>query len=135
MVGHHAGRDAIRCLKLSRFVQCSATDRPYAIPGDFSLDEHLGHAWRMIRGDSRYDVVIDFDAAFAETLADTRWHATQEIDHHDDGSITFHCSVDGLDEIVWWVLGYGPHARVEAPAELAERVAELARGTVERYTE
>ena len=133
VVGHHAGRDAVRCLKLNRFAQCNATSRPYAIPEDFSLDDHLGHAWRMIRGEERYDVVIDFDAEFAETLSDTRWHATQEIDYHENGTITFRCSIDGLDEIVWWVLSMGPHAVVREPAELRERVAELARETAERY--
>ena len=111
VIGHHGGRDALRNLKLSRFVECSVTA---ALCGarDFSLDDHLGQAWRMIRGDTRYDVVIDFDAEFAETISDTHWHATQDIEHHDDGSITFRCSVDGLDEIVWWVLSMGPHAVV-----------------------
>ena len=133
VIGHHAGRDAVRCLKLSRFAQCNATSRPYAIPDGFSLDDHLGHAWRMIRGEDRYDVAIDFDAEFAETLSDTRWHATQAIEFHDDGTITFRCTVDGLDEIVWWVLSMGPHAVVREPAELRERVAALARETAERY--
>ena len=123
----------MRCLKLTPSAQCSATTRPYAIPDDFSIDDHLGHAWRMIRGETQYDVVIDFDAKFAETLSDTRWHAAQEIDFHDDNTITFRCSVDGLDEIVWWVLSMGPHAVVREPAELRERVAELARETAERY--
>ena len=133
VVGHHAGRGALRNLKLSRFVECSRTDERYAVPEDFSLDDHLGQAWRMIRGSERHDVVIDFDAAFAETISETRWHATQEIEFHNDGTITFRCSVDGLDEIVWWVLSMGPHAVVREPAELRERVAALARETAERY--
>jgi len=132
-VGHHGGRDGVRKLKLNRFTMVKPTDRPYAIPDDFNLDDELGHAWRMIRGDTRYDVELHFDREFAETLADTHWHATQQIDWHDDGSITFRCTVDGLDEIVWWVLSMGPHCEVKQPPELAARVKELAAGIVGRY--
>ena len=134
-VGHHGGRDAVRQLKLNRFTLIEPTDKPYTVPEDFSIEKHLGYAWRMIRGQQRHDVRLRFDAAFAETIADTRWHATQQIDWHDDGSITFCCQVDGLDEIVWWVLSMGPHCVVEAPDELAERVRSLAADVVANYAE
>ncbi len=87
----------------------------------------------MIRGKDAYEVVIDFNADFAETIADTHWHASQKIDQHEDGSITFRCKVDGLDEIVWWVLSMGPHCRVKKPKELATRVRDLAAKMVALY--
>jgi proteasome accessory factor B len=133
-IGHHDGRDEIRRLKLNRFVAVIPTDRPYAIPDDFSLASYRGKAWRMIRGDRLYDVAIHFDADFAETVADTNWHATQEIEDHPDGTITFRCQVEGLDEIVWWVLGYGPYARVIEPRELIERVDELVQAMTLKYS-
>lgn len=40
----------------------------------------------------------------------------------------FRCKVDGLDEIVWWILSMGPHCVVNKPPELADRVGELAAG-------
>ena len=133
VIGHHGGHDEIRCLKLNRFTRTELTDHPYTPAKGFSLDGHLGYAWRMIRGKKRYAVELRFDADFAETVADTHWHPTQEVTWNDDGSITFRCRVDGLDEIVWWVLGYGPHCTVRKPAELAERVRELAGGVLARY--
>lgn len=132
-VGHHGGRGEVRCLKLNRFTACTPTDQPYAIPEDFHLRDHLGNAWRMIRGSKTYDVAVQFDPSFAETISDTHWHATQDIDEHDDGSITFRCTVDGLDEIVWWILSMGPHCKVISPAELADRVKELAEQIVQVY--
>ena len=106
----------------------------YAIPDDFTVESYLGNAWRMIRGKKRYEVELRFDAAFAETIADTHWHSTQQIDWHEDGSITFRCTVDGLDEIVWWILSMGPHCVVAKPKELAGRVKELATKIVEKYS-
>ena len=55
------------------------------------------------------------------------------MDWHEDGSIAFRCTVDGLDEIVWWVLSMGPHCRVVKPAELAEWVVTLAGQVVAGY--
>ncbi|MEX2671905.1 MAG: transcriptional regulator [Phycisphaeraceae bacterium] len=133
VIGHHEGRGEVRRLKLNRFSAIKPTDTPYMIPDDFSLADYRGKAWRMIRGDQTYQVRIAFNADVADTVSDTHWHPTQAIDYHDDGSITFHCEVDGLDEIVWWILGYGPHARVHEPAELAERVGELVKATAEQY--
>jgi predicted DNA-binding transcriptional regulator YafY len=132
-VGMHDGRGEVRCLKLSRFTRIEPTREPYDIPESFRLDDHLGLAWRMIRGEKRYGVELWFDPEFAETIADTQWHATQQITWQDDGSIIFRCEVDGLDEIVWWVLSMGPHCRVHKPTELARRVADLAIGVVEHY--
>jgi proteasome accessory factor B len=132
-IGHHSGRRELRCLKLNRFTRVGLTEVPYAIPENFSLRQYLGKAWRMIPGDRVYRVELIFDAQFAETIADTHWHETQEIEWQDDGSIRFRCEVSGLEEIVWWILSMGPHCLVRRPRKLAERVRRLARQTAARY--
>jgi predicted DNA-binding transcriptional regulator YafY len=132
-VGQHSGRDGLRCLKLNRFAETDLTDTPYAIPDDFSLKSYLGKAWRMIRGDHIHRIELHFDAAFAETISDTHWHDTQEIEEQGDGSIILRCEVAGLDEIVWWILSMGPHCVVRAPTELAGRVHDLAKATASKY--
>jgi proteasome accessory factor B len=135
VVGHHSGRNAIRRLKLNRFTSVQTTDRPFAIPDDFDLRADLGQAWRMIRGDKRHRIAIRFEPAFADAASETRWHPTQEEEwNHDTGQVTLRFSVDGLDEIVWWVLSYGPGATVLEPTELIERVRQLARATAGRYS-
>ena len=132
-IGHHGGRNAVRCLKLNRFNQCKLTKEPYEIPKGFTVAKHLGNAWRMIRGTQSYEVELRFDPQFAETVADTHWHKTQELFYQEDGSLIFRCTVDGLDEIVWWILSMGPHCVVNKPSELADRVRELAAGIVSKY--
>ena len=133
VVGLHGGRGELRTLKLNRFLQNKITNQTYTIPDDFKLDDYRGHAWRMIRGKKRYDVEIDFDAEFADTIAETHWHPTQEIEVKPDGSMTFRCKVDGLDEIVWWVLSMGPHCVVKKPKALADRVLTLAGEMMANY--
>ena len=60
---------------------------------------------------------------------------TQDVIWNDDGTITFKFAVDGLDEIVWWILSMGPHCVVKKPKELAQRVKLLAIAVVEKYSE
>ena len=133
VVGFHEGRDAIRTLKLSRFNAMKHSTLTYEIPPTFNLDLHLGNAWNMIAGETDYDIELLFQPPFSQTVSDTRWHSTQNIDWHDDDSCTFTCSVSGLEEIVWWVLSMGPYCKVVKPAELADRVAALATETAAMY--
>jgi proteasome accessory factor B len=133
VAGFHEGRGEVRVLKLNRFVACQLTDQKYAIPEDFKLQTHLGNAWRMIRGKPSYDVSIRFEKAFAATVAETQWHATQETVLQEDGSLIFTCKVDGLDEIVWWVMSMGPHCKVLEPQALADRVRDLAAKVAANY--
>jgi len=133
VVGFHHGRDEIRTLKLSRFTRCKSIDKPYFIPDDFSLEQHFGLAWRMMPSGTIHNIKLHFDAAFAETVADTHWHDTQEIQWLEDGSIDMSFKVDGLEEIVWWIMSYGPHCRVVEPPELAQRICELQKSAADLY--
>jgi predicted DNA-binding transcriptional regulator YafY len=133
VVGRRQDTGDLRSLKLSRFASIKSTGDRYRIPKSFSLDAHLGNAWRMIRGGSDAKVELRFDAEFAATVSDTIWHRTQEVRHHADGSCTLEFTVSGLDEISWWVLSMGPHCEVVRPKALADRVRDLAAKTVDRY--
>jgi len=134
-IGLHHGHNEVRTLRLSRFTQVTPLDKPYAIPAEFKLSKHLGNAWRMIRGTPSYDIEIVFDRDFADTISETQWHRTQQTVENDDGTLTFRARVDGLDEIVWWVLSMGPHCVVRKPKALAERVREMAARMLALYPE
>jgi predicted DNA-binding transcriptional regulator YafY len=133
VVGRRGDTGDLRSLKLSRFASIRETAERYRIPKSFSLDKHLGNAWRMIRGGADSKVEIRFDAEFAATVSDTIWHRTQEVHHHADGTCTLEFTVSGFDEIAWWVLSMGPHCEVLKPKALADRVRDLAARTADRY--
>lgn len=132
-IGYHSAHNAVRTLKINRFTALRPTRRPYQIPHGFNIDSYLGNAWRMMRGDTDYNVELRFDAEFVSTISDTCWHKSQKFEFHEDGSATFRCTVSGLDEIVWWVLSHGPHCQVLQPPELAHRVHRLAKATSDLY--
>ena len=122
VIGRHRERKDLVALKLRRFQSVVLTKRKFRRPAGFSVEDYLRNAWQMIPGDRDYEVEVCLDAAFGPTAADTRWHHTQEVVHHADGSVTMRLTVSGLEEIVWWVLSMGSHCVVMKPAELANRV-------------
>lgn len=132
-VGYHTEHKDVRSLKLSRFQSITPTATSYTIPPKFSIEKHLGQAWRMIRGAVCYDIELEFTARFADTIADTFWHPSQKITRLPDGRLLMTLQVAGLDEIVWWILSNGPDCRVLQPQELINLVREKAREIVAHY--
>jgi len=120
-----AGR--VLTFKVDRILQLKLLASGFRPDPAFSLEEYFGDAWMMIRGDKRYHVRIRFAKRVANNVDEIVWHKTQRTEHLRDGSLLFEVDVDGIDEISWWVLGYGDRAEVLAPPELRAMIAEHAR--------
>ena len=74
-----------------------------------------------------------FAPLVARNVAEVVWHKTQRLVPGDDGSLDFHVRVAGLDEISWWILGYGDQAEVLKPLALRHLIAERAQRLVNLY--
>lgn len=99
-----------------------------------SATNGFGDAWCMIPEGKYYDIHLHFTAMVAGNVAEVKWHRTQQVEWNDDGSIEFRARVDGLGEIIWWILGYGDQVRVISPAVLAKRVAGVAKRMAKLYS-
>jgi predicted DNA-binding transcriptional regulator YafY len=88
------------------------------VPEEFDLRAYFGYAWGVYRGDRSYDVEVRFMPETAPLVTETTWHHTQQTRWNDDGSVTLSFRVDGLEEIVWWVLGWSGRVEILRPAEL-----------------
>ena len=107
------------------------TGNPF-VPREFNHHRYLGQAWGIIKG-RKTKVVLDFAAGQAVFLKEKLWHPSQKLSKTKDGKIRMTLTVDGLDEIFWWVLGYGSLVKVIAPKELAVWVRQEARSIIEQY--
>jgi proteasome accessory factor B len=113
----------VRTFKLDRFITAQAHNEVFEPDPDFDLARYFGNAWQMIRGEREYDIRIRFSPLVAGNVEEVIWHPTQQTQRLDDGSLMYEVRVDGLREIVWWILGYGKEAKVEEPAELRDLIA------------
>ena len=110
--------------RITRFKTLRMVDSDADLPEDFSLDSYFGNAWAVFRGGELYHVEIRFTKDAATQVTETKWHHTQKVQHHSDGSVTLTFQVDGLDEILWWLLGWTGFAEVVEPVELRDMLME-----------
>ncbi len=113
-----------RIFRISRFKSLRSIESPATIPAGFDLRAYFGNAWGVYRGDQAYDVEIRFSPEAADLVTETTWHATQRVQRHRDGGVTLAFRVDGINEIVHWVLGWSGRATVVRPDELRVLVVE-----------
>jgi len=124
LIAREQGLDKPHIYRVARFASLEELDAT-AEPGDgFDLQAYLGNAWGVFRGGETYDVEILVTPEAAPLVVETRWHATQRAKKHADGSVTLSFQVDGLDEILWWFLGWAGRALVVKPVELRKMVQE-----------
>lgn len=121
--------------RLARFNELKLLPKPITIERNFSLREYLGNAWAVHKGKDERDwhVEIEFTPEAAELVAETKWHHTQELEQRKDGSLAFRATVSGLQEIKWWILGWGDRAKVTKPQELVVEITRLLEKTLKQY--
>lgn len=124
--------ESVRAFKISRIRRLNVLAEWFEPPADFSVERHIGKAWGMIPEGRIYPVHLLFERKVAENVAEVTWHATQRIDRRPDGRLDFRVEVDGLNEIIWWICGYGDQVEVVSPRELRERHQAIAERMLSR---
>lgn len=127
LIARPDGTDHPVTYRVARFRSLRRLDLHSDVPEEFDLRAYFGDAWAVFRGKRSYDVELRFLPQAAPLVQETTWHHTQRTRRNDDGSVTLEFRVDGLEEIVWWVLGWSGTVEVVRPLELREMVAEKLR--------
>ncbi len=113
-----------RTYRVTRFKTLRMLDDPANVPQDFSLRNYFGNAWAVFRGDQTYDVEVNVTPAAAKVVTETVWHQTQTVTNQKDGSVTLRFQVDGLEEILGWILSWTGRIKVVQPSKLRDLVIE-----------
>lgn len=136
VIGRSSRDRGVRTFNLGRITALSILDGRYEIPRRFDLTRYLGDAWHLIREPSeRHTVVIRFQPLVARNVAEVHWHRTQICEWLPDGCLKFTASVEGLNEISWWIQGYGDQAEVLAPESLRTMLRQRLLRTLQVYAE
>lgn len=134
VIGRSSLHREVRTFNLGRIASLELLDERFQVPRGFTIERYLGNAWHLIPEPGRdEEVVIRFGKMVARNVAEVAWHKTQRLLRRDDGTLDFHVTVSGLNEISWWILGYGDQAEVLEPARLRDMIAARAVRLVETY--
>jgi proteasome accessory factor B len=101
--------------------------KPPRSSANFDLAAHFGDAWSVYPGERTFDVELRFTREAAVQVCEIRWHATQRVKRHRGGGATLTFRVAGLDEIIWWLLGWAGFVEVVRPVELRRMFVEQLR--------
>ncbi|MGA2060320.1 MAG: YafY family protein [Thermoguttaceae bacterium] len=125
VAGRSSLHRATRTFNLGRIAEIELLDDRYKIPRGFSIERFLRNAWHLIpEPGPDWDVTVRFSKMVAQNVAEVTWHKTQQSTFNKDGTLDFQVTVSGLNEISWWILGYGDQAEVLKPPELRSLIAQ-----------
>ncbi len=120
LVGHIDGENTPKTFRIARFKSLRQIDRVSKVPATFDLRAYFGNAWSVYRGDERYEIRLKFLGTAAKRVVETIWHSTQKTKLNKDGTVEMEFVVDGLDEILNWILSWTGQVVVVTPPKLKE---------------
>ncbi len=115
---HATDADPIRCFNIARIGELSALDEHFMRDLGYDGEKYVAEMFWAERGEAVVQVAVRFDEYQARYIRERQWHQNQTIDENADGGLTLKFPASGLNEIARWVMSYGRHAQVLAPAEL-----------------
>jgi predicted DNA-binding transcriptional regulator YafY len=123
-----------RTFNVARIRRLELLDDRFSFPRGFTIERQLRNAWHLIpEPGPDQEIVVRFEKLVAKNVAEVAWHKTQQLHWLEDGRLDFHVTVSGIQEISWWILGYGDQAEVLRPLALRELVACRCRQMLLRY--
>jgi predicted DNA-binding transcriptional regulator YafY len=133
LIGYCHQRQAVRSFRVDRIQKLQVLEQKFVRDPSFNAKEYLEQMFQYEVGGKPVPVAIWFNAPTSPYIRERRWHHTQEIEEHPDGSLTLHLVVGGLNDLKRWVLGYGKGAVVREPPELVELVRAELEGMMPLY--
>jgi predicted DNA-binding transcriptional regulator YafY len=128
-------RGQLRTFALPRISKVQISKTKFRRPVDFSINRFLEQSFGVYARPTkiREKVRILFDAFAAQLVQERQWHPSQKIKHLPGGKIELSLTLGNLEEIERWILSWGNHAQVAAPAELRTRIANIVSALSDTY--
>jgi len=130
LFGWDLQREEMRTFVLSRLQKPKVLAETFERPRDFSIESFLLHSLGVFSSQKEPQTVrIRFTAWAAQIVRERAWHASQRLTELEKGCVELELRLSSFVEVERWILSFGAHARVVAPAALVEtmrsRVAEM----------
>lgn len=128
-------RQEVRWFRVDRIRSLEVLDETFQIDPTFDAQDHFELAFQHEVGGVPVAISIWFDPVTAPYIRERRWHPTQQIEEHPDGSLTLNFVARGLNEVKRWVLFYGKGAIALSPPELIKLIRDEIAGMSKQYPE
>jgi proteasome accessory factor B len=103
-------------------------------PADFQAADFLAGSLGIFQGDGPTEQVrVRFSPQVARVVAERVQHVSQRLTKQPDGSLLAEYELSSLEEFSSWVLSFGEHAEVLAPARLREEIVARLQASLASY--
>lgn len=132
VIGFDLDRQGLRTFALPRIRSLKVLGNRFRIPTGFDGVAYLGTSFGVWTDPDnpgfKQEVRIELTGYAARLAQERRWHPSQQVTAlNSSGSrVEVRFEVGRLEELVRWTLSWGGQAKVRAPQELRDRVAEEA---------
>jgi proteasome accessory factor B len=130
-------RGQLRTFALPRIRNVRRSKTRFSRRIDFSIGRYLEQSFGVFARPTKtkHTIRISFDTFAAPRIEERQWHPSQKIKQLRNGGIELSLTLGNLEEIERWILSWGNHAEVLAPAELKMRIAKTVSALADTYRE
>lgn len=125
-------RNDIRDFRVSRIKSLSLLEETFTVPKDY-YDKKERNKFIHLSGTENEQIILSFDGPTAKYIREYEADLADEIIDTPEG-ITFLRNTAVTDELIRWILQFGPGAKVLAPSHLRELIRLELSKALEQYT-
>ncbi len=134
LFAYDLGRTATRAFVLSRMDQVKVTAKSFDPSGLPVIPELLQHGFGVKHSTDHPTLVrLKVSSEIAQLIQERRWHVSQKITHHSDGSLTLELTVNTFRELTNWICSWGAQMEVLEPRSFRQNVAKTLRDAAAVY--
>lgn len=121
LIGYEQNTSVVKSFYVRLISKIKNTNMVFIKPADFSLGNFIKDYFGVFYG-NKTEVKIKFNESLKSLISHAKWHASQEIQEMEDGSLILSIFLDELSEIKNWVMAFGSAAEVIEPLQLREEI-------------
>jgi len=122
LMGFAHNRKGLRTFSVERLTRVEVERERFEIPDNFRPEEKFRRAFGIV-DEAAIQIKIRFSPTVAHAVRDRIWHPSQIIKTLPNGGLIISFEAGGKMEIISWLLSFGEHAELLAPADLRDEVA------------
>jgi predicted DNA-binding transcriptional regulator YafY len=131
VLAHETRWGDIAQFAVSRIRKVELKDAPFTPPKGFDavkmMANRFGKFIHTDGGGKTVQVKIQFSPAIAASIAERSWHPKQKLTWRKDGAMVLEFPVIDVQDIIPWVLSYGPNIQRLAPKSLRDEIVRVAK--------
>ncbi|MBD3169668.1 MAG: WYL domain-containing protein [candidate division Zixibacteria bacterium] len=122
----------IRTFRFNRIHKANPVDNHFnRLPG-FSVQKYFHNSWLFHTGNP-VEFKVEFRNEAAKVILSGTHHHNERIEILNDKAVIYSAKASGFEEILRWIIGFGPNARIISPPELKEKLIDTLNSTLVLY--